>query len=168
MLFAVIAAFLVPLIASAQPTIRKSYLDSLQASGATVAAFHTRGYGNYKNLRTDVAAYKDKALAIKFTKVMDSATIYGGWVTFGQDTTWTQLRVKPLELQGATGLYTAGAVVVPQSARDTSVVWITPVTTDKMVFTVPLDGFYFEVYRVGMGKADSGKTFIRDIRRGGY
>jgi hypothetical protein len=162
-----LVAVALPLIATAQPTTRKQYVDSL--SGVATAAGHlaneTPGYGQYKYLRTDVGAYKDKQLGVVFTRVTDSIRIQGGYVTFGQDTTWTSLNIKPNILK--IGQYTV-ANTIPQALRDTTVQWLSPVTTDQMKFVIPLSEFYYPVYRITLAMYDSGKVYITDMRRGGY
>lgn len=167
MLFAVIAAFLVPLIASAQPNTGKIYRDSLTAIGKQ-ASVAIASAASYKYLRTDIKSYKDKVLAIKFVKVMDSLKIQGGYVTFGADTTWTNLLVEPYEMKATAGIYSATAGVIPRKDLDSAVTWMTPVTTNKMTFTVDLSPFYYPVYRLVTATEDSGKIYVQDIRRGGY
>ena len=165
----VLALFvLLPLVMQAQPNTRKVYRDSI-AANATAAghlANETPGYGQYKYLRSDIASYKDKVLFIKFAKITDSVAVWGGVVNFGVDTTWTQLRLKPDELRATTGVWsTAG--ILPQSARDTSLLWLTPVTTNRHTFTIPMHEYVYPYYRITAAPYDSGKIWIQDIRRGG-
>ena len=163
-----LAALIVPSL-MAQPSTRKIYADSLSPALSTHAVQViklARGWGDFKMLRSDIGAYKDKMLAIKIPGVMDSLKIQGGYVTFGIDTTWTDLNVKPNIRK--VGVYTATGIAIPQSLKDTSVVWLTPVTTDQHNFIVDMSGFYFPFYRVVSGLADSTESRIHDIRRGGY
>lgn len=160
----------------AQPNTRKEYLDSLQgiATAAGHLANETPGYGQYKALRGDIASYNDKMITVKFVKVTDSISIWGGHRNFGQDTTWTQLRIQPHQLAPTIGVWSATAGAVPMSQMDTSLIWLSPVTTNKMTFSVPLvdpvtkKDYIFPYYRVTLAPYDSGKVYIGDIRRGGY
>lgn len=139
------------------------YADSLTATGVTTAGVHTRGYDTFRALRSDLVNFEVKKIAIKFAKTTDSVKVQGAKVNFGTDTTWEDITVnKRLITAINTG---AGSSM----SRDTSVVWITPVTTGIANYTSHNPGSTglldlpagYRAYRVVSGKNDTGKVYIQ-------
>lgn len=171
LIYLVLVCLLVPLALRAQPTTRKLYTDSLTStSQGNQAAKKSRGYADYRMLKLDIGAYKDKLLGIQFansTGTQDSVKIMGGYVDFGTDTVWVPLCVPIRYPRPVAQINTAAGVAVP---RDTCVTWITDVGRNlgTTVHIVDLSDFYFPFYRVGAGLCDTNKVRIIDMRRGGY
>lgn len=155
-------------IVQAQPTKGVTYTDSLTATGVTTSAKNTRGYDTYKWLRADIKPYKDKMLALKFTKTTDSVHIQGCWIDFGKDTVCVDLMVPLQNYKTLAGINTGAGVA---TARDTLLWWITPnygAGKWNANAIVDLSNFHFPLYRIVSGLNDTGKTYIGDLRRGGY
>lgn len=155
------AALIVPAV-QAQPNTAKDYKKVLTSAGTTVALFHTRGFGVFTMLTNPVLSYKDKFLQVQFTKVMDSCTVWGGYVNYNGDTVWVPIPVvrKVLTVVGNSNQ--------AASWHDSTFYVMSPVTTDQMKFTVDLSPYVYPFYIAALGKADSGSVYLKDIRRGGY
>lgn len=165
----IVALFALSIPAQAQKKVyvRDSVQSATTISTAAQVIRTAQGYGIARYLKTArnassaLANYSPIFIQIVHENVMDSIKIQGtynkGTATDETDSTWTDLWVKPIELQPVTSQFTV-ANTVPMSLRDTTVRWLSPVTTDKMTYTVDLSGFSFARYRVVTGAVDSGKV----------
>lgn len=159
-IFVLTVVFALPATAQYETTF---YRDSLNATGVTSSATHTRGYDTFVRLRSDAVSFIHKQLSIKFTKTTDSVKIQGAKVNFGQDTTWEDI---PVTTRLVSAINTGGGSSI---SRDTTAYWITPVGTGLANYTGHNPGSTgildippgYRAYRVVSGKNDSGYTYIQ-------